>query len=184
MSDLIKSVKDEFNKVIEFFKREIASLRIGRASPALVENIKVEAYGVLTPLIQLASVQTPEPRSLLIQPWDRNLLKEIEKAINLTDLGVNPVVDNNLIRLNFPPLTEENRKEVVKKLHQKMEESKVSLRNHREKIKEEIIAKEKNKELSEDERYKLIEELDQLVKEFNQQIKEIAEKKEAEILTV
>ncbi|MBU1037344.1 ribosome recycling factor [Patescibacteria group bacterium] len=184
MSEYIDEQKTEFTKVIEFFKKEISSLRVGRASPVLVENIKVDAYGTATPLIQLASIQIPEPRSLVIQPWDKNLAKEITKAISASDLGVSPVLEGEIIRINFPPLTEETRKEVVKKLHQKLEEAKVSLRNHREKIKEGIVRLERDKEISEDDKYKRIEELDQLVKENNTILKELADKKETEIMSL
>jgi ribosome recycling factor len=184
MSTYVDGLKNEFNKVLDFFKKEMSSIRVGRASPSLVENIKVDAYSTPMPLIQLASIQMPEPRLLLIQPWDKNLIKEIEKAINASDLGVHAIVDANVIRINFPPLTEETRKETVKKLHQKMEEAKIQIRVHREKIKENINQKEKDKEISEDEKFKMIEELDEAVKDYNGKLKELSDKKELEVMTV
>lgn len=184
MSQFIDQCKNEFNKVLDFFKRDIAGIRVGRASPSLVENINVNAYGVFMPLIQLASISMPEPKSLVIQPWDKNLSKEIEKAINASDLGVHGVIDGAVIRINFPPLTEETRKEVVKKLHQKMEEAKVQIRNHREKIKETVLKQEKDKDISEDDKFKMTEELDELVKEYNQKIKDACDVKENEVMSV
>ena len=184
MSQFTDGLKPEFDKIVDFFKKEIASLRVGRASPSIVENIKINAYGALMPLMQLASVQNPEPRTLVIQPWDKSLTKDIEKGITAADLGVNPVVDGEVIRINFPSLTEETRKEVVKKLHHKMEDSRVSIRNHREKLKEEINEQEKNKLIAEDDKYKRIEELDELVKDYNNQVKELSDKKEQEVMTV
>jgi len=184
MSEYIDSFKPDFDKVINHFKKEIDSLRIGRATPAMLENIIVNAYETPTPLIQLASVQSPEPKCLVVQPWDKNLIKQIAKAITEADLGANVSLEEQLIRVTFPPLTEETRKEVTKKLHQKMEEARVSIRNQREKIKEEIIKLERNKEISEDDKYKRIEKLDESVKEYNEQIKELGQKKEKEIMTV
>jgi ribosome recycling factor len=184
MSQFIDQCKNEFNKVVDFFKRDVAGIRVGRASPSLVENINVNAYDSYMPLVQLASISMPDPKSLLIQPWDKNLSKEIEKAINASDLGVHAVIDGAIIRINFPPLTEETRKEVVKKLHQKMEESKVQIRNHREKIKEMVLKKEKDKEISEDDKFKMIQELDELVKEYNQKIKDVCDIKETEVMSI
>ena len=184
MSEYIDNFKPEFDKVIEYFKKEIASLRVGRASPALLENVQVKAYEVTTPLNQLASVQSPEPKSLVVQPWDKNLVKAIAKAISDADLGVTAIAEEQLIRVNIPSLTEETRREVTKKLQQKMEEARVSTRNRREKIKEEIVNLERNKEISEDEKYKRIEELDDLIKDYNEQIKELGKKKEGEVMTV
>lgn len=184
MSQYLDNLKPNFEKVLEFFKKEVASLRVGRASPALLENVQVNAYETMTPLIQLASIQVPEPRCLVIQPWDKSLIKQIAKAINEADLSVNAMAEDQLVRVNIPTFSEETRKEVIKKLHQKMEVAKVGVKNQREKIKEEVIKLEKNKEISEDEKFKRIEELDNLVKKYNEQIRELGEKKETEILTI
>lgn len=184
MSQYLDNLKPTFEKVIEHFKKELVSLRVGRASPALLENVQVNAYETMTPLIQLASIQSTEPKCLVVQPWDKSLIKQMAKAIMEADLGVGVMAEDQLVRVNIPPLTEETRKEIIKKLHQKMEEAKVGIRNQREKVKEEIIKLEKDKEISEDEKFKRIEELDNLVKKYNEQIKELGERKEKEILTI
>lgn len=184
MSEYLDGFKGEFNKIIEHFKQELSSLRIGRAAPALVEHLPVLAYGASTPLIHLASIQAPEPRSLVIQVWDKNLVKEVQKAIIESDLGLNPNIEGNIIRLNMPPLTEETRQEVIKKLHQKMEAARIKIRNQREKVKESVVALERNKVISEDDKFKRLAELDELVKSYNLQIKELGDKKEVEIKTI
>jgi len=184
MSDFINSHKEEFNKALLFLEKEIGNLRIGRSSPALVENVPVEAYGVLTPLVHLAGIASSDPKTLTIQPWDKSLVKEIAKAILTADLGVNPVVKEGLVIINIPALTEETRKEAVKKLHQKLEEAKVSLRAIREKIRGKTMEQEKNKEISEDEKYKNLEELDNLIKGYNEKIKALGDKKEEDIMKI
>ena len=184
MSDYIDKFKPEFDKVIEFYKKEISALRIGRATPAVLEGITVNAYETPTPLSQLASMQSPDPKSLVVQPWDKNLVKQIAKAITDADLGVNVSAEDQLVRVTFPPMTEETRKDVTKKLGQKTEETRVSVRGQREKVKDEIVKQEKEKIISEDEKYKRVEELDKLVKEYNEQIKVLGDKKEEEIMTV
>jgi ribosome recycling factor len=184
MSDFIESFKQEFNKVIEHLKGEVNNLRIGRATPSLVENIKVDSYGTLTPLVHLASVSITDPKTIQIQPWDKNLLKEIEKALQQADLGSSPLIKEDFIIVSIPSMTEESRKEVIKKLNTKLEEAKVSIRNNREKTKEQINKSEKDKEISEDDRFRRLEELDELVKNYNKEIKEIGDQKEEEIMTI
>ena len=184
MSDFINSHKEEFNKVLLFLEKEIGNLRIGRSSPSLVENVQVDAYGVLTPMIHLAGIVSTDPKTLTIQPWDKSLVKEIEKAILKADLGFNPLVKEGVVIINIPALTEETRKEVVKKLHQKLEEAKVSLRAIREKIREKTMEQEKSKQISEDEKFKNLEELDKVVKDFNEKIKAMGDKKEEDIMKI
>jgi len=184
MSDYIVRQKGEFEKIIEFFKKEIGSLRIGRATPSLIENIQAESYGAMLPIIHLASITVQDTKTIIVQPWDKNNLKGVEKALQNADLGANISIDGNVIRLSLPPLTEETRKNVIKKLHQQAEESKVSLRSKREKVRETIISQEKNKEISEDEKFKLLEELDELIKNYNEKVRELSEKKEEEIMTI
>lgn len=184
MNNLLEQHKEGFEKVIGFFSNDINSLRTGRVSPSLVESVKVESYGSMTELLQLASITSPEPHSIVIKPWDKNILAAIEKALSKSDLNVNPVVDGDLIRLNFPPLTEESRKELVKILHKKAEESRVKIKSQREKVKDEILTLEKSKTITEDERFKTLEDLDELVKGYNEKIKQISEKKEEEIMTI
>lgn len=184
MSDFIESFKANFNKVLEHFQKELNSLRLGRATPSLVENVSVLAYGAPTPLVHLASIAASDPKTITIQPWDKNLIKDIEKALQQTDLGSSPIVKDGLVIINIPPLNEELRKEIVKKVNQKAEEAKVSIRGSREKIKEQILAMEKKRQMSEDDKFKRLEELDVLVKDYNEKVREIAKKKEEEIMKV
>ncbi len=184
MSDFIDNFKGNFEKIIEYYKKEINNLRIGRATPSLVENIQVDSYGTPTPIIHLASISAADPKTITIQPWDKNLLKEIERALQQAELGASPVVKDDLIIINIPPLTEETRKEISKKLNQKTEDSRVSIRNQREKAKDQVVNQEKNKEISEDDKFKRLEELDELVKSYNEQVKELSKNKEEEIMTI
>lgn len=174
---------EEFNKAVEHYRHEIGTLKTGRVTPMVLDNIRVEAYGIKNPLNQLGSV-TIDGRSLLIQPWDKSVVKEIEKAIIESDLGFSPANEGDRIRISIPPLTEETRKDIVKLLHQKAEQAKVAVRLIRDKVKEEIVAAEKNKEFGEDQKFTLLEELDKKVGGFNDRIKAITEEKEEEIMTV
>ena len=184
MHNVVENNRSQYEKTLEFLKTDIGSLRTGRISPSLVETVSVESYGTVSELMQLASISAPEPQTIVIKPWDKNILKDIEKALNASDLNVNPVVDSDIIRLNFPPLTEESRTELVKLLHKKLEDSRVALRSQREKIKESILALEKSKEISEDERFQALKDLDEMTKDYNTKIKEIGDQKEKEIMTV
>lgn len=184
MSTLIDSYQKEFDKVIEFLNKEITALRGSRATSSLVENIMVEVYGTKIPLREMARIFTEGHKSIVIEPWDKNNLKPIEKAIFESSLGVAPVVDGQLVRISFPPLNEEKRKEIVRILHQKAEQGKIALRGVRDKIREAIVAKEKNKEVSEDEKYRLFKELDEKIGKHNDQVKEMVEKKEKEIMEI
>ena len=184
MDPLLQAHQEEFEKTIEFLKNDLGQIRTGRANPAMIEQIMVDAYGTQTPIIQLGSISVPEARSLVIAPWDKNLLREIEKALAAADLGVQPVNEGNQIRLNLPPMTEENRQEYIKVLHEKQEKARVGIRQVRDRIRDEIATKEKSGDLTEDDKYKLREELDKLAGEYNDKIKEIGEAKEKEIMTI
>lgn len=184
MNNLVEKHKGDFEKIIEFFKEDISSLRTGRVSPSLVEHVMVDSYGVKTELLQLAAITTPEPQSMTIKPWDKNILSDVEKALAKSDLNVNPVVDGEVVRLNFPPLTEESRKELVKILHKKSEDARIKIRNAREKTKDEILALEKDKQISEDEKFTALKDLDEFVKTYNDNIKQVSDKKEEEIMTI
>lgn len=184
MASIIKDHEEEFKKSINHFKTEIGSLRTGRATPALVEDIPVEAYDQKMELKGLATINVPDSRTIVIDPWDKNVLKFIEKAITDSDIGVSPVVDGTVIRLNMPPMTEENRLDMVKILKQKAEQAHISVRGVREKIRDSIIKSEENKEIGEDERFRSLEELDKEVGEINKQIDKISEEKEKEIMTI
>jgi len=174
----------EFENSIEKFREDIATLQTGRANPAILDGVMVEAYDVKNPLVQVASISVPEARSIVVQPWDKNLANEIDKAIREAGLGLNPVNEGDKIRITMPMMTEESRKEIVKNLHQKTEDARISVRTVRDKIKEEILTAEKNKEFGEDEKFSLLEELDKKTGEHNDKIKAVSDEKEKEIMTV
>ncbi len=177
----IQDKRQDFQKVIEHINQDISGVRTNRATPSLIENIKVDIYGSKMPVNQIASISCPEPKQLLVEPWDKTVLKNIEKAIETASIGLVIKNEGNFLRLSIPSMTEETRKEIIKMLREKIENGKISLRGLRDKIKEEIIKQEKNKEISEDEKYSLIEELDKITREYNDQVEEIGEKKEKEI---
>lgn len=178
----IQTKKDDFEKVINHVHEDLASIRTNRATPALVENIKVDVYGSKMPLSQVASITVPEPKQLLVEPWDKNIMKDAEKAIETASLGLSVKNEGSCLRLSIPAMTEESRKQIVKVLHEKIENGKIGLRNVRDKIKEEIVTAERNKEIGEDEKYSLIEELDKMTHEFTDQMTEVGKKKETEIM--
>lgn len=183
-SDIIKKKENEFAKAVDHLKTELASLRTGRASASLVENIQVEVYGAMTPIMHMAQITIPEPRMIAIQPYDKNNLKEVEKAIQASNLGINPVNDGSYIRLTIPQMTEERRKEVVKVVAQMAERARVAVRNIREEIWKEIQKAEKEGKLSEDDKISGKEELQKVVDKTNEEIKKIAEAKEKEVMTI
>src|SRR3989338_239250 len=181
---LSENYNEQFSKVIEHFKGELSTLRTGRATPALVEDITVEAYGVKQPLKSLASISVADAKTLTVEPWDKSVLQAIEVAINKSQIGVNAVNDSKLLRLPLPDLTQDRRVELIKVLHQKLEIARISVRQIRDEIKKGIEDGEKAKDITEDERYKNIDALEKIVKEYNEKIKEIGEEKEKEINTV
>jgi ribosome recycling factor len=181
---IIENHNSEFNSAMEHFKQDISTLKTGRANPAMFDSLRVEAYGVMNPVNQIASVSSPEARSIIIAPWDKGLLKDIEKAIRDSDMGLNPSNEGDKIRITIPQMTEESRKEIVKHLNQKAEQARIAIRMLRDTIKEEILEAEKNKEFGEDQRYSLMEDLDKRTGELNDQIKETASLKEVEIMTI
>ena len=180
----IQEYKPEFQKVIDHLKRELSQFRTGRATPALVEDIKVEAYGSQMEMKAVGSIQVTDPKTLVVEPWDKNLLKDIEKAILAANIGINPVNDGKVIRLVMPKLTEESRKDLIKVMGKKLEESRVGMRRVRDEIKDKIIAAEKDKKITEDERFRAQDALDKLSAEFNEVVKKMGEEKEKEIMTV
>ncbi|MCU0679417.1 MAG: ribosome recycling factor [Planctomycetes bacterium] len=184
MNQYITDKQADFSKSIEHFKKEISSLRTGRASANLLEGVLVEAYGVKTPLQGLAAINAPDGQSLLIAPWDKNILKDVEKAVTAADLGVGIVNEGDKIRLTIPKMTEENRRELVRKLNQQMEDARISLRQVREEVKENIEAAEADKEISEDDKFRFIKELDEEMGKRNDELKTIRDKKEKEIMTI
>lgn len=180
----ITEYKADFNKAIEFLKNDITGLRTGRASTAMVEDISVEAYGTRQPLKAVASISVADPKTLNVEPWDKGLLGAVEKGIRDSGLGINPVNDGRLIRLILPELTVERRTELAKILHTKLENARISVRGVREEARNIIVESEKDGSISEDEKYRMQEDLDKMVKEYNEQIKDIGEKKETEINTI
>ena len=171
--DNLNIYKEDFEKVIDHLKNDITSLRTGRATPALVEDITVEAYGSKQALKTLATINVQDAKTLAIDPWDKSLIQAIDNALRNSQLGINPVNDGRLIRLPLPDLTQERRQELIKVLHQKLETARISIRKVREEIRDSIDKKEKNKEISEDEKYKLQDELEKWVKDYNEKIKVI-----------
>lgn len=184
MSNFIDSHQKEFDKIIDFLEKEIIALRGSRASSSLVENITADIYGTKMALRETARIFVEGHKSIVIEPWDKNNLKPIEKAIRESSLGLNPVVDEQLVRLAFPPLTEEKRKEIVKILHQKAEQARIALRGVRDGIREIIFTQEKNKEISEDDKFRFFKELDEKIGKHNEKAKEMVEKKEKEIMSI
>ncbi|PIR03655.1 MAG: ribosome recycling factor [Candidatus Magasanikbacteria bacterium CG11_big_fil_rev_8_21_14_0_20_39_34] len=180
----IHSYKEEFDKSITFLRQDISTLRTGRATPALVEDIPVVAYGTKQPLKAVASISVADAKTINVEPWDKSLINDIDKSIREGNLGFNPVNDGKLIRIPLPELNSERRAELIKVLHNKLESARISIRKIREEVKKQVDAAFKNKEVAEDEKFQMEDDLEKLVKEYNMQIKEIGEKKEVEINTV
>lgn len=173
-----------FDDVIEFLKNDITSLRTGRATPALVEDISVEAYGTHQQLKGVASITVLDAKTLAIEPWDKSLMQAVETGLRNSSLGINPVNDGKVIRLPLPTLTTERRTELIKVLHQKLEAARISLRKVREEVRNEIDQAEKNNDISEDEKFSLQDALEKMVKDYNDKIKAVGEDKEKEITTI
>jgi len=184
MHTVIEDFRSEFEQVVEFFKSELSSLRTGRANAALVEDIPVEAYGSMMNMKGVGSILVPDAKTIIVEPWDKSLTKEIEKAIRNAPIGVNPVVDGTRIRITLPPLTEESRRELVKIVGKKAEEAHIGVRGVREQAKDELTRMEKEKEITEDERFRLQEALETTVKIWNDKIRELAAEKEQEVMTI
>ena len=183
MSDY-KQFEDKMKKTCEALNAQLATIRAGRANAAVLNQVQVDYYGVPTPIQQVASVSTPDPRSLFIQPWDASLLKGIEKAILASDLGINPQNDGRGIRLVFPPLTEERRRDLVKQTKKYGEESKVAIRNIRRDAIEKFKKQQKSSEMTEDD-YKIAEkDIQKLTDDFIKEIDKITERKEKELTEI
>lgn len=178
------AIAPKFIKVIDHLKNELAGIRSGRATPALVEHIKVEAYGTMTPLIELASITAPEPRLLVVSPWDKSIIKEIEKALQAANLGVQPIIDGAIIRMNFPSLTEERRRELTKLVNNKIEEAKVAIRNVREETMKHMKDQKTSGSITEDDFFTIQKELQKLVDDNNESIKQTGIDKDKEIMTI
>ncbi|NMB41289.1 MAG: ribosome recycling factor [Firmicutes bacterium] len=184
MESILKNTGEKMEVSVEVFKNEISTLRAGRAVPALLDKVNVEYYGTSTPLNQLATISAPEPRLLVVQPWDKNALEEVEKAILKSDLGLTPNNDGNIIRLPIPQLTEERRKELVRTIRKKAEEAKVAIRNVRREANDLLKTKEKKGSLSEDELRTNLENVQELTDEQIKKIDKFLLQKEKEIMEV
>jgi len=181
---VIEDCRDKMGKAVAHAQSELSSIRTGRAAPALVEKLRVEYYGSEVPLQQLAGIQSPEAKTLLITPYDKGALKSIEKAIQLSDLGVNPSNDGSLIRLTFPPLTEERRRQLVKVAHSKAEEGRVAVRNQRRASRKDLESLEKDGDISSDELERAERDLDRVTSEHVGDIDRMLAHKEEELLSV
>ncbi|HOX10999.1 MAG TPA: ribosome recycling factor [Candidatus Moranbacteria bacterium] len=183
-NEIIKKRESDLEKAIEHLKIETAKIRTGRANPSMVEDLLVDYYGTKTPMKQVASINTPEPRMIVIQPWDKGALTAIETAIRESDLNLNPNNDGALVRVNIPMLTEDRRKDMVKILNQKTEDGRIVVRSIREEIWKEIQDSQRDGKISEDDKFKGKDKLQEIVDEYNKKIEDIRTKKEAEIMTV
>ncbi len=184
VKEIIASHEERMKKTLAAAKAEFASLRAGRATPALLDKVMVEYYGSTVPVNQVANVSVPEPRMIVIQPWEKPMLREIEKAITKSDLGLSPNNDGTIIRLNIPQLTEERRVQLVKTLNKRAEESKVSVRNIRRDANEAIKKEEKAKSITEDEAKKAQENVQKIVDKYIKLIDAARADKEKEIMEV
>jgi ribosome recycling factor len=184
MKEVFVSHEDRMKKSIEALKREYASLRAGRATPALLDKIMVDYYNAPTPLNQVANISVPEPRMILIQPWEKTMLHEIEKAIMKSDLGLNPNSDGTAIRLSIPQLTQDRRAELVKSVNKKSEETKIAVRNIRRDANDVFKKMEKAKEVTEDEAKKAQDDMQKLVDKYIKEVDSIRAVKEKEIMEV
>ncbi|HHV73621.1 ribosome recycling factor [Thermoanaerobacterium sp. R66] len=184
MDDLLKNTEEKMKKSIAVLKNELMSIRAGRANPALLDRISIDYYGTMTPINKLATITAPEPKVIIIQPWDTSKISEIEKAIQKSDLNINPTSDGKIIRLVFPDLTEERRKELVKLVHKKGEEARVAVRQIRRDANDAIKKMDKNGEISEDEKLKSEENVQKLTDKYIKEIDKILEQKEKEIMEI
>jgi ribosome recycling factor len=183
-ADIFDDAERRMKKAVEALRQDLAAIRTGRASSALVERIQVDYYGAPTPINQVSQISVPEARLIVIQPYERRLLADIEKAIQKSDLGINPNNDGQVIRLNIPPLNEERRRDMVKVLHKKLDEHKVAVRNIRRDTQDKLQDREKKKEISEDELKRSKDRLQKLTDKYIDEMDKVGKTKEHEILEV
>lgn len=180
----VKEAEQAMQAAVEAMRREFSTVRTGKATPTLLDTVRVEAYGTQMPLNQVASINTPDPTLIVVQPFDQTLIGAIEKGILTADLGLNPSNDGNLIRVPIPPLNEERRKEYVKLLHKMAEEGRVSIRHARHKARDSINALIKEHELGEDDGHRQLDEVEKLTHDFTQSIDELLKTKEDEVMSI
>ncbi len=178
---VINRIKPELEKVINFFERELSKVRTSRATPSLVEDVICECFGQRFPLKQLAAISIPEPKQILIQPWDKSYIEGIVSSLGKTGIGANPIVDKEVIRINLPPLNEEYRKNLIDLISIKQEETRKTIRHWREEVWREVQDKTRAGEIREDDKFRAKDELQKLIDEYNEKIEEIGERKIKEI---
>ena len=184
LNSIIDEAKEKMEKSLEHYRNELRSVRTGRASVAMFENIKVDYYGTPTPLNQVGTLSAPEPRMITIQPWERNLIPAIEKAILTSNMGFNPSNDGSIIRIPIPQLTEERRRDIVKVIKKMSEDAKVIIRNIRRDANESFKKSEKDKEISEDDAKKGVTKIQELTDEYVKKVDELTSKKEKEVMEI
>lgn len=184
MNRLFNTAEEKMNKTVAALEKEYGSIRAGRANPAILDRVTVDYYGTPTPIIQMAAVSVPEARMLQIQPWDASTLKDIEKAILASDIGITPANDGKIIRISFPALTEERRKELVKDINKMAEDSKVAIRSIRRDIIDKLKAMKKNNEITEDDVKKGETDAQKLTDKFVNKLDEVAAAKEKEVMSL
>ncbi len=180
----METARQRMEEALDAMRREFATVRTGKATPALLDTVRVDAYGSKLPINQVATVHTPEPSLLVVQPFDKTILTDIEKAIMTADLGLNPSNDGNVIRIPIPPLNEERRREYVKLLHKMAEEGRVSIRHTRRVMREELQRRVREHELGEDDAHRQEEQLEKLTHEYVDRIDELVKQKEAEVMAI
>jgi len=183
-SQSLQNIQAKMQKTIEGLQKEFATIRTGRATPTLIEHIRVNYGGVPTPLNQMASISVPDARLLVIQPWDKGTIRDIEKAFQTSDLGLNPLSDGNIIRINIPPLSEERRQELIKAVRRRLEERRIAIRNLRREAMDELKALEKNKDISQDEHKRALDQLQKLTDSFIGNVEQTGRGKEEELMQV
>jgi ribosome recycling factor len=184
INEIIKSTEDRLRKSAEAVRQQMASIRSGKATTSLLDGIKVEYYGTQTPLNQVATLSAPEPRLIIIQPWEKTVVDEINKAIQASNLGLNPQVDGQIIRIPIPPLSEERRKELAKHVKDMAENGKVAMRNIRRDANDELKKAEKDKNISEDQMHDGLKKVQELLDKYTGKVDEIMKDKEKEIMEV
>lgn len=180
----IDEMRKQMESSVEAMRREFAGVRTGKATPSILDMVRVDAYGSKMPLNQVATVNTPEPRLIVVQPWDKGLIGEVERGIQAADLGLNPSNDGNVIRVPIPPLSEERRKDMVRLLHKMAEEGRISVRHARQEANKEIKQQQQDHEISEDEAHRQLEEIQKITDEYVTRIDELMKAKEVEVMEV
>lgn len=184
LDELYMDMEESAEKSLTVFRKEIAKVRTGRASTAILDSVRVDYYNVPTPLSQVASISVPDARLIVVQPWEKNIIQDVEKAIASADLGLNPVSDGNVIRLPIPALNEERRKELVRQVKKMAEDSKVAVRNIRRDFNEKLKKAEKSKDITEDDLHRSLDKIQEITDDYIKKIDDVLELKEKDILEV